>query len=100
MLSRSVTCYVLQRNIASTMNKYSYGQKVFIEDRRYAATEKVLKWYAESKRLGIPALEGSEINLPLTFNCVGKEIGFAGFFRSILLKYFCSFQANFENALL
>ena len=68
------TCYVLQRNTASIMNigfnyvfvsvckPFStaligcYGQKVFIEGRWYAATEKVQKWYAESIRLGTPAL--------------------------------------------
>ena len=29
-----------------------YGQKVFIKDWWYAATEKVQKWHAETKRLG------------------------------------------------
>ena len=76
MLSRSVTCYVLQRNTASIMNigfNYvfvsackvnlsaqllrCYGQKLFIKGRWHAATEKVRKWYAESKRLGTPDLK-------------------------------------------
>ena len=36
-----------------------YGQKIFIKGRRYAGTGKVQKWYAESKRLGTPAVRGS-----------------------------------------
>ena len=76
MLSRSVTCYVRQRNTASITNigfngifvsvckvkHFStaliccYGHKVFIKGGWYAATERVWKWYAESKKLGTPDL--------------------------------------------
>ena len=80
MLSCSVTCYVLQRNTASILNigfNYvfvsvrevaepfrtalicSYGQKAFINGTWYAATEKIQKWCAESKRLGTPGIDHS-----------------------------------------
>ena len=74
MLSRSVICYERQRNTASVTNTgfnyifvseckvkhfstalvCCYCQKVFIKGRWYPAT--VQKWYAESKRLGNPAV--------------------------------------------
>ena len=73
MLSRSVICYVRQRNTASVFNYICvsvckvkhfstaliccYGQKVFIKGRWYTATERVQKWYVESKRLGTPDLD-------------------------------------------